>query len=429
MSVFERQLKSIGLVLIAVCTVSIYFDRIVGPLAPFVNAQVIDQSPLATATLFPTVTPTFTPALPTATPTITLTPTPTATPGNVAQFERPVSGDAISGFTMIRGTALIDRYRKYDIHISASGKEDWHWVTTKYDIVRGGDLHLLDTAQYADGHYDLRLRAIDDVGTYNETFLRNVEIRNQNPPTPTPVVNELGTPIVSPLDSPLPTPTPTLDTRVRIPGAQGFYAPDEFAVLQGVAPIVATVNNLGFNFFDRYELYISNAGMEEWRHLITSEEQHWQDTIYLLNTALFEDGYYDLRLRIVYEDSNYSEYHLRNLRIANRGHPASDAAKHPVKNGIHQPRSGQRVSGVVDFIGTAIDPDFQRWELYWSPSGKESWSFLISDQEAVVRGLLARLDLSQLPMGHYDFRMRLVRKDQNYDEYFVTKVLLSMPGD
>lgn len=390
-----------------------------------------DTSPLdqpdATGTIFPTVTPTLT-GTPTIVPTATLTPTATATPGNIAQIEFPSHGSVMFGFTTIRGTALINQYRKYDIHVSASGAEDWQWLTTSYAVVRGGDLYTLDTTKFPDGFYDIRVRAIQDGGNFNEAFCRRVEIRNENPPTQTPVsFNEEGTPFFSPL-SPLttPTPAPTQDVRIRIPGAQGFYGPAQGSTIGGYTPIKATVNNLGFNFFDRYELFISRAGMEEWSQLVSSTEQHWQDTIYVLNTEMFANGHYDLRLRIVYQDSNYSQYHLRRLRIANSGANGNTAFSSitTARNGIHSPSGGQRVHGTVDFTGTAVHPDFLRWELYWSPSGDEAWSFLVEDDSPVANELFARLDLSQLPDGAYDFRLRVVKADYNYDEYFSRRVHL-----
>ncbi|MEM7131716.1 MAG: hypothetical protein AAF702_35710 [Chloroflexota bacterium] len=436
MSFFKEQPKPILLILIALFALAVCFDFLALTDVSFVLAQGDTQAPTPTHTPVPTVTSTFTPAPPTATPTITLTPTPTATPGNIAQIVQPKMGEAIAGSVVISGTALIDEYRKFELHVSEMSKENWQWVTTSYKVVRGDELYIWDTSQYNDGFYDLRLRAISDGGPYNETFLQQIEIRNANPPTPSPTptptiaLNEAGTPI-SPLETPTstPLPTPIVDTSIRIPGGQGLYAPEENATLIGYVPIDATVNNLGFQFFERYELYISVTGLESWRHLVTSGEQHWQDTIYVLNTNLFANGTYDLRLRVVYQDSNYSEYHLRHLHIANPefANPESNN-KHVYQastNGIHQPRSGESVSGVVDFLGTAVDTNFLRWELYWSFNGKENWSFLVSDKDPVVGALLARLDLSQLPVGYYDFRLRVVQTDHNYQEYFARRVHLA----
>lgn len=429
------QLKRLILAIIALCVLWLSVQQNDALPLPLVFAQE-DSSPLdpnssvqltaeAAGTIFPTVTPTLT-------GTATMTPTATPTPGNIAQIEFPDSHDVIFGFTTIRGTALIDHYRKYDLHISVSGYEDWQWLTTSYSITRGGNLFTLNTFDFDDGYYDLRLRAIQDGGNFNQAISHRVEIRNENPPTLTPVFNPQGTPLYSPL-SPLITPTPTLtpDIRVRIPGAQGFYGPEEGSTIRGFTPIEATVNNLGFNFFERYELYISIAGFEEWTHLFSDVEQHWQDTIYTLNTTLYPDGKYDLRLRVVYLDGNYSEYHLRRLQIKNSSW-GSGPAQSPQTNGFRKPYSGQSVRGTVNFIGTAVDSNFLRWELHWSPSHKKTegqndeqeWSFLVQDDEQVIDDVFARLDLSQLPAGSYDFRLRIVRRDYNYNEYFVRNIYL-----
>ncbi|MEZ4659277.1 MAG: hypothetical protein R2911_17070 [Caldilineaceae bacterium] len=377
---------------------------------------------LAQDSPLPTETPTFTPEF---TPTITNTPSPTPTKGNITEFEEPRSGGVMAGFFPIRGTALNNSYFKYDLHIAVAGSEDWRWLVTSYKVVRGGQLYILDTTAYPDGYYDLRLRAIQQDGNYTEAFARNVEIRNADPPTPTPVINVLGTMLPpSPL-SPLATPTPTpIDIHVRIPDGQGFYGPEEGAVISGFTPIAATVNNLGQQVFKRYDLAISAAGLAEWSHLISSERQYWRDTIYVLDTSQWPDGYYDLRLRVVYEDGNYSEYYLRNLLIANQAQ--GRAAGQPV-NGIQLPRDGETVVDMVDFIGTAVDPQFLRWELYWSPSGAENWGFLVEDDRQMVGGLIAWLDLSQLAAGRYDFRFRIVRRDFNYMDYFVRNLQLVPP--
>jgi hypothetical protein len=45
--------------------------------------------------------------------------------------------------------------------------------------------------------------------------------------------------------------------------------------------------------------------------------------------------------------------------------------------------------------------------------------------EAVItNGVLARLDLSQLPSGLYDFRLRVVRADTNYTDYEIRGIRL-----
>ncbi len=371
---------------------------------------------VAQAQISPQATPTFTP---TWTPTFSLTPSPTPTlvPRVINEIRAPTAQDAIAGNTPIVGTALVNSFQRYDIHISPAGMENWQWVNTSVDIVHDNTLANLDTTLYPDGFYDLRARALANDGTFTESFVRGVEIRNANPPTLTPVPNASPTPV-----SPLPTPTPAVLS--RIPGGQGFYAPDSGAILRGTVDVRATVNGTTELRFARYELAISPAGLEQWQWLYTGRDQVWQNVIYQLDTTRFADGPYDLRLRNVYEDGNYSEFFLRRLTFANAGAPQIVFAP---AAGLSLPRSGATVSGVVDFVGTVPVENLLRWEFAWSPGQREQWHDLLNGEQPVANGLLARLDLSQLPSGLYDFRLRIVRADYNYTDYTIRDVRVVQP--
>ncbi len=355
------------------------------------------------------------PFSPFATPTITLTagPTPTKVKRVVNEIRHPQSGDAVSGVTPIIGTALIDLFNRYDVHISPAGLENWQWLATNMQVIHDDVLYRWETNELADGVYDLRIRSIDDGGNYSESFLRGVQVRNAAPPTLTPDPSGLAAPI-SPLI--LPTITPTPDPQREFLGGQGFYAPEAGSVVRGITPIVATVTGLPLNPFRRYELAYTRAGMEDWQWLFGAERQAWQEPIYYWDTTKLADGLYDLRLRLVYKDSNYSEYLLRNLSVANQSAPVL-AFTPPA--GISEPRGGATVQGVVEFRGSVPDADLLRWELAWAPGGSDQWQFLVSSDAAVRDGVLARLDLNQLPSGVYDFRLRVVRSDTNYTDYFI----------
>ncbi len=427
------QLKRLILLVLALVVVG-YVAVEMGALPTSTSLWAQQSSPQAT----PTWTPTWT-----ATPFGAPTATPTATRSRkvVNEITHPGPGDAVSGFVDFRGTALLPSFRRYDVHIAVAGSESWQWLLTSDLVVRDDTLYLLDSTSYPDGFYDLRVRAINDAGDYTEASLRGFEIRNANPPTPTPEHNALGTPLPS---SPLPTPTPlpTLPpTRIpeRIPGGQGFYAPNRGDVLRGYVAIVGTVNGTRRNPFERYDLYISQSGTEQWNWLYGSEEQFWQQDIYVLDTTALPDGTYDLRLRIVYRDANYDEYFLRNLTVANqmaadqRPGKAAPPKKVPPSQsaaqtlGIHSPASGEVVRGVVDFTGSAVDGSLLRWEMFWSPAGADQWAFLVSSERPVLTGLLARLDLSQMPPGPYDFLLRIVRTDGNYTDYPLRNVQVTFP--
>lgn len=390
--------------------------------------------------------PTSSPLTPT--PTVTQTPTasPTATTGSatptatrsrrvINEVVAPVSGDAVSGNLSIIGTALINSFRRYDVHISAAGNEEWQWLTSSSAVVRDGILYHLDTTKLPDGYYDIRVRAITDRGGYNEIFVRSVEIRNANPPTVTPYIDAAGVyRAILPPATPTPTLTPKPTNESRVEGGRGIYGPQSGSILRGYLSIIGTVNGHRFQPFERYELAISPAGLENWTWLYTGDQQVWQDEIFLLDTRVVADGFYDLRLRNVFEDGNYEAYYARNLQFINDTLPApgtifGQPSSQPLAGslGFLSPQGGSAVADVVDFRGSAVDPEFLRWEMYWSPASAETWSFLVSSEQPVFEGSLARLDLGQLPHADYDFRLRIVRKDHNYDDYHVRNLRVTEP--
>lgn len=382
----------------------------------------------------------------------------TATPSSTNIFRianeivQPKPGDAVSGWVSIQGTAVIESYRQYQLHISPAGMESWSWLHSSANVVRDGQIYLLDSTAFPDGFYDVRVRAIQDGGQFTEAFLRGMEIRNANPPTPTPEYDETGVelpPTPTPTTTPAPTPLP--DVSVRVPGGQGFYEPQPGSVLRGYVPIIATVNGTDRQHFGRYELYLSPTGAEAWTWLFSSTTQLWQDAIYILNSYLLPDGAYDLRLRVVYRDSNFSEYHLRNLYVANasvppplsvQSQPSTSQADQPdqpdltrpiadtitVPQIITAPRSETVIAGVVNVWGTATDPNFLRWELYWGPNGANRWTLLAQGDRQRVESLLAQLDLRGIPPGDYDLRLRVVRQDGNYTDTFVRSLFVRGRG-
>ena len=168
---------------------------------------------------------------------------------------------------------------------------------------------------------------------------------------------------------------------------------------------------------------MSPSGLNNWGVIHTSAEQLWQSPLYTWDTTQVADGHYDLRLRIVYRDSNYDEYYVTRLRVANQTPTFGDAAAvERSAPGLYLPLDGTQVVGVIDLVGTTAMPDLLRWELSYSPTGAEAWQFLFSDVKTVTDDVLARLDLSELPPGAYDFRLRLVGTDYSYTDYYIRNI-------
>lgn len=109
-------------------------------------------------------------------------------------------------------------------------------------------------------------------------------------------------------------------------------------------------------------------------------------------------------------------------------------AAQQVQSGIVEPAAGDTVSGVVIVQGTATHDDFLRYELAFRHEGGE-WTVFADGDRPVVEGTLAIWDTTVgypqspvFPDGVYQLRLRVVRQDYNYDEYFLRDLTLANAG-
>lgn len=95
---------------------------------------------------------------------------------------------------------------------------------------------------------------------------------------------------------------------------------------------------------------------------------------------------------------------------------------------ITSPRDGAEVRGVVVIQGSASHPDFDHYELYYAhePNPNEEWFFFGQIYKTpVVNGPLATWDTTQLPDGLYGLQLRVVKRDGNYDLFFVHNITIA----
>ena len=102
------------------------------------------------------------------------------------------------------------------------------------------------------------------------------------------------------------------------------------------------------------------------------------------------------------------------------------------RNGIDEPAEEDTVSGIVIISGTAVDLNFLRYELAFRHSANRDWIVFAQGDQSVAGGTLAVWDttvgqetVAVFPDGVYQLRLRVVRTDYNYDEYFATKIIVS----
>ncbi len=90
---------------------------------------------------------------------------------------------------------------------------------------------------------------------------------------------------------------------------------------------------------------------------------------------------------------------------------------------ITSPRDRAAVRGLVPIEGSATHPQFQKYELHFGPEPNpgDQWTPVGNSPffVPVVQGRLALWDTTVIPDGLYSLRLRVVRLDGNYEEYFV----------
>lgn len=91
------------------------------------------------------------------------------------------------------------------------------------------------------------------------------------------------------------------------------------------------------------------------------------------------------------------------------------------ESGITSPAPGSAISGDVPIFGTATIEPFQKYELHFKqePSGDDAYIYFAGGTSPVIGGQLGVWQAGGLPPGTYTLRLRVVKIDGNYAEYFV----------
>ena len=107
-------------------------------------------------------------------------------------------------------------------------------------------------------------------------------------------------------------------------------------------------------------------------------------------------------------------------------------------NAISSPSTGSIIAGIITVTGTAIDPEFLRYELsfFQEFNPGAGWIVFGEGNQPVVDGVLTLWDTTVgrninapiFPDGAYRLRLRVVRQDFNYDEFFVTNITVQNEG-
>ncbi len=88
---------------------------------------------------------------------------------------------------------------------------------------------------------------------------------------------------------------------------------------------------------------------------------------------------------------------------------------------ITSPEMNAELRGVVTITGSASTPNFQYFKVEWGVgTSPDKWALIGSMHDApLLNGQLEVWDTTRLPDGVYSLRLQAVKKDGNYDEFFV----------
>jgi len=110
----------------------------------------------------------------------------------------------------------------------------------------------------------------------------------------------------------------------------------------------------------------------------------------------------------------------RDIRLDRVNAPSEQSGQ----SGITSPATGSSVSGSVPVLGTAVGPPFARYYLYFKlePSGDEAFVWFAGETFEVNNGQLGVWHTGNLAPGIYSLRLRVVRPDGNYGEFFARSI-------
>jgi hypothetical protein len=100
------------------------------------------------------------------------------------------------------------------------------------------------------------------------------------------------------------------------------------------------------------------------------------------------------------------------------------------QSGVTSPSAGATVSGDVPIFGTAVIEPFQKYELHYKqePSGDDAYIYFGGGTTPVVNAQLGVWQAGGLPPGTYSLRLRVVKADGNYAEYYTPNLSVGGQG-
>lgn len=362
----------------------------------------------------------------------------------------PKDGAVLSGTVEVRGYADSPNFEKWQLDLLPNGDPN-AGIFLAFGETPGEFTYSFDTSNLPAGEHALRLRVVRLDSNYDEYFTKFTIGQAAAGAKAVSAATEVAS--SSAITPTAPAATTTAPAATAAAGkvgvtANGFAAPREGQTVSGQFEVRGYADDPSFK---KWQLDLLPNGDPNAAIFLAFGETSGVFT-YTLNVADYPPGEHALRLRVVRQDSNYDEY-TTNFKIGAAA-PATEAAKEAsteaaapaaampsaeegakvtaggegaaaaaTPNGITSPKEGATVKDAVEVTGYADSPDFLKWQLDLLLNDDASQAAFLAFGETPGK-FTYTLDTTDLPAGEYTLRLRVVRQDSNYDEYF-TKFTLA----
>lgn len=292
-------------------------------------------------------------------------------------FTTPAPGETMSGVVRLRGTATAPEFAKWQVDLLLFGDpERATFIAQARRARNNGNLGLLDTTRYPDGAHTLRLRVVYSTYQHDDYFF------------PVTIDNSAAPPIIN-----------------------GITAPRNGITVSRTIWVEGIARGPGFQ---KWQLDLLHNGDANGASTLAVGEEPllMAGDLAEIDTMKLSNGPHQLRLRVVYAGGNYED-HLTNVLVSNTYTPTA------ANNGITRPAAGEEVQGAVRVQGIADDPAFRKWQLDLVDLATGDDTFIAWNREPrPARAGFTTFDTTRYPDGRYQLRLRVVRSDYNYSEYF-----------
>lgn len=380
----------------------------------------------------------------------------TATAATTNGITSPKDMAALSGTVEVRGYASNADFMKWQLDLLPNNNPNAA-IFLALGETAGEFTHSLDTSKLPAGEHSLRLRVVRNDSNYDEYLTRFTIGGAASGSSATPAATATSA-VTSTTTMTATTPAATA-TPAATSGAgatagagvtsNGLAAPREGQNVSGQFVVSGYANDPDFM---KWQLDLLPGGNPNQAAFLSFGESTGVFT-YTLNATNLPAGQHALRLRVVRNDSNYSEYTTNftigggtatsgagtasggttgvgattavtsttttsagTTRGATSGAGTTGATA--TTNGISAPKDGATVSGPLQITGYASSPDFMKWQLDLLVGGSENQAGFLAFGET-AGAVSYTLDTTMLPAGEHALRLRVVRNDSNYDEYVV----------